>query len=205
MKGPVPIDTGVTPSNWKSGPDKGFGTLVLRSKSQRAKVIFQWLFSFCSKNPRGLFPASHYCKLFRAVNRKKFRFFSPPKKENRRIRQDLLSAEERRTPLSPSSLWFLLWNSLFSVPRQKTSTNSIKDPFFLIPFPKRFPYLLLLPASRLLRRKIPQSGHLFSSKRFWMQTVPNQVSQNRGYSQLIRHILTYKWLIRKPFQQIGQS
>ena len=30
-------------------------------------------------------------------------------------------------------------------------------------------------ASRLLRRKIPQSGHLMTSKRFWMQSIPNTV------------------------------
>lgn len=29
-------------------------------------------------------------------------------------------------------------------------------------------------ASRMLRRKIPQSGHLMMSKRFWMQSVPSQ-------------------------------
>ena len=33
-----------------------------------------------------------------------------------------------------------------------------------------------ISASRLLRRKIPQTGHLMTSKRFWMQTIPNHVS-----------------------------
>ena len=37
---------------------------------------------------------------------------------------------------------------------------------------KTFPFLT---ASRLLRRKIPQSGHLMTSKRFWMQSIPDQV------------------------------
>lgn len=35
---------------------------------------------------------------------------------------------------------------------------------------------LLLPASRMLRRKIPQTGHLMTPRRLWIQTVPTQVS-----------------------------
>jgi hypothetical protein len=33
----------------------------------------------------------------------------------------------------------------------------------------------LVAASKMLRRRIPQSGHLMTAKRFWLQTVPSQV------------------------------
>jgi hypothetical protein len=35
--------------------------------------------------------------------------------------------------------------------------------------------VLLFPASRLLRRKIPCTGHLMTPRRLWIQTVPTQV------------------------------
>ena len=36
--------------------------------------------------------------------------------------------------------------------------------------------LQTIAASRMLRRRIPQSGHLMTAKRFWLQTVPCNVS-----------------------------
>ena len=40
--------------------------------------------------------------------------------------------------------------------------------------PPSFHHTCAFAASRLLRRKIPQSGHLMTSKRFWMQSTPNE-------------------------------
>ena len=37
-------------------------------------------------------------------------------------------------------------------------------------------YLASVSASKMLRRRIPQSGHLMTAKKFWLQTVPCNVS-----------------------------
>ena len=37
-------------------------------------------------------------------------------------------------------------------------------------------YLSSVSASKMLRRRIPQSGHLMTAKKFWLQTVPCNVS-----------------------------
>ena len=34
----------------------------------------------------------------------------------------------------------------------------------------------LFAASKMLRRRIPQSGHLMTAKKFWLQTIPSNVS-----------------------------
>jgi hypothetical protein len=35
--------------------------------------------------------------------------------------------------------------------------------------------IFLFSASRLLRRKIPRTGHLMTPRRLWIQTIPTQV------------------------------
>ena len=36
-------------------------------------------------------------------------------------------------------------------------------------------FILTILASKMLRRRIPQSGHLMTAKKFWLQTVPCNV------------------------------
>ena len=55
--------------------------------------------------------------------------------------------------------------------------------------------IFIFSASRLLRRKIPQSGHLMTSKRFWMQSIPNTVSMtNLDIPETFLHHEVYAWV-----------
>ena len=56
---------------------------------------------------------------------------------------------------------------------RKVSTPSCRKNYVLLM--NNILSITSLSASRLLRRKIPQSGHLMTSKRFWMQSIPDQV------------------------------
>lgn len=51
-------------------------------------------------------------------------------------------------------------------------------------------------ASRLLRRKIPCTGHLMTPRRLWIQTVPTRVSQHCIIGYLVGSYKTLRHLSR---------
>ena len=54
----------------------------------------------------------------------------------------------------------------------------------------------LFAASKMLRRRIPQSGHLMTAKKFWLQTIPSEVIWWRSWLWLSRRWVWWLFLLR---------
>ena len=95
---------------------------------------------------------------------------------------------------SPSSIWN--FNYVFLRERISFIIPSVHSFFSFLCLCSLSLYLFVVPrwsmindlisASRMLRRRIPQSGHLMTAKRFWLQTIPSKVIGCHGFSRMAK-------------------